>query len=273
MKELPDSFYTGGLQPFSSMRGWASESDAVDTGYFKEIDNATWKAGIGNDNVAKGDVSLADANSFLSECSVRACLMEMGYFPGTFFLNADGNKLQMFQIPSKCAYPVTFESGHYYTSCVPVKTRWHRDCLVPKYTELQANSSLGFQITMSALPSPGTSGAITGSTIVCPMAGWLNIDMKIDYVDSITNLNGVEMWLRTSNSSETTISEVPELVDPKVDYADFIIFSNGFQTNNMIPVSKGAKLSLFASVAQNIFFDDIYFNLRLLSPEDTTDWS
>jgi hypothetical protein len=83
----------------------------------------------------------------------------------------------------------------------------------------------------------------------------------------------MQIWLTVSNSENPDASDTPKVFGESQNSVDFLIFDNGFPVTNMIPVSKGARLGLFASVAQNVVFDDIYFNLRLLSPEDVSEWS
>ena len=273
MKQLPVKNYTGGLQPFTANRTWADAGTSQDSNFVKDIDEETWDAGIGDDQVAKCDVSIKDMNGFLADCCLRSCLEELGYFPGTYFLEAEDTWLQMYQIPFKCTFPIICSNGSIEYGSVPVPTRWHRDCLMPKYSQNQTDSPLGFKITMSALPSPGTAGMITGSDIVCPSAGWLVIDTKIVADEDVDLRNSMQIWLTVSNSENPDASDTPKVFGESQNSVDFLIFDNGFPVTNMIPVSKGARLGLFASVAQNVVFDDIYFNLRLLSPEDVSEWS
>lgn len=273
MKELPKSNYTGGLQPFTANRFWNNSGSDQSSVYVKDIGDTAWEGGIGDPDAPKCDVSICDMNGFLSECCLRACLEELGYFPGSYFLERSASKLQMYQIPLYCTFPMKCESGLIEYDSIPVPTRWHRDCLIPKYSQNQIDSPLGFKITMSALPSPGSSGMITGSDIVCPSAGWLIIDAKIVADENVDIRNSMQIWLNVSNSDDIDTSNPPSISSSTDDATNFLIFDNGFQTCNMIPVSKGSRLGLFASVSQNVVFDEIYFNLRLLSPEDISEWS
>lgn len=273
MKQLPTKNYTGGLQPFTANRHWNTLEQSEANALVGDIQSSTWNNGIGDDNDAKGGIFLAEMNGFLSECCLRSCLEELGYYPGTFFYDPYENHLLMFQVPTIISFPVVSTDTNPFLNTIPVPTRWNRDCLIPNYAQNQTNSPLGFKITMSALPVAGEKGQITGSDIVSPSAGWLIIDTKIVVDDDVDVNNSMQIWLRVSNVGNSSMSEIHNVSDPDESNADFLIFDNGFPVQNMIPVSKGANLSLFASVSQNVTFKEIYFNLRLLSPEDVSEWS
>ena len=261
MKKLPDMPWYG-LEPCSWPRYDSSD-----------VDNPTpeeWSAGLGTSEEG-GGMSRAKTNGFLSNLITRQILMDMGFLPGTLFIDGNSDSLQWDLYPNVVSFPCRYSSSDgivQSVSCRPWTTRWHRDCIMPNMSITQLESPLSYKITSSALPPPGEQGMITGTVLQMPTSGYLNIDFSIEGTNT-----DIEIWVCLSNQTEYSSTSVPSASRGGTGIGiDIPIVMDGQQAATMIPVSNGMYVSIFGRTGDGQVPDSIYLNLRLTPPFDMTRW-